>query len=55
MLQFQEKIEDTKRVIRSCNSKDRQHIGQKKMKKKNNGDKILHRKLKLEQHEWGGG
>jgi hypothetical protein len=43
---MKEKIEDTKRVIKSCKSKkDRQYSGQKKK------DKTLHRKLNIEQHK----
>ena len=42
-----------KRVFRSCNSKkDRQYNGQtKKYKKTKIVDNILHRKLRIEQHE----
>jgi hypothetical protein len=44
-----EKIDDTKGVIRSRKSKNRQHNGQKKKTKSLN--KTLHRKLKIKQHE----
>jgi hypothetical protein len=40
---FEEKLENTKEVVRSCNSQDRQHNGQKK--KRTNND--LQRKLKI--------
>ena len=51
--QLQEKIEDTKVVIRSCKTKkDRQHNGQRKRTKEQTTIyKTLHRKLKIEQHE----
>jgi hypothetical protein len=44
-----ERFEDTKGVIRSRKSKDRQHNGQKK--KNSMIYKTLHRKLKIQQHE----
>jgi hypothetical protein len=43
----QEKFEDTKEVIRSCKSKDRQYSDQKK-KGQTMIYKTLHRKLKIE-------
>jgi hypothetical protein len=50
---LREKIEDTKWAIRNCNLKDRHCNGQSKTKKKKKTmvNKILHRKLKIEQHE----
>jgi len=41
------KFEDTKEVIRSRKSKDRQYNGQKNKYKMTNNDKPLHRKLKI--------
>jgi len=50
---LEEKFEDTKGVIRSCKLKDRQHNDQTKTKIKRQTTiyKILHRKIKIEQHE----
>jgi len=50
---LEEKFEDTNGVIRSCKMKDRQHNDQKKTKIKGQTMiyKILHRKIKIEQHE----
>ena len=42
------KFEDTKWVIRSCKSNDRQYNGQEKKDKKTTIYKALHRKLKIE-------
>jgi hypothetical protein len=59
-LLYEEKFEDTKEVIKSRQSKDRQYNGQKKKdktiqwptEKKGQKDcKTLHRKLKIKQHE----
>jgi hypothetical protein len=50
---LQKLFEDTKGVIRSCKSTDRQqNNGQKKTDKRTNNDlKTLHRKVKMEQHK----
>jgi len=47
-----EKFEDTKRAIRSCNSKNGQYNGKTEKEQKTNRllDKILNRKLKIEEH-----
>ena len=46
---MQEEFEDTKRVIRISNSKNRQHNGQTKMDKRTNYDRQnIHIKLKIE-------
>ena len=45
-----EEFEDTKGIIKIRKSKDRQHNDQKK-KRQTTIYKILHRKLKIEQHE----
>ena len=45
----QEEFEDTKGVIRICNSKDRQHNNKKKKDKRTNNDlQNIHIKLKIE-------
>ena len=49
---IEEKFEDTKRMIRSCKSKNRQCDGQKKKNYMTNNElQVLHRKLKIEEHE----
>ena len=49
---LEELFEDTKVVIRSRKSKERQYNGQKKKDKRTNNDlKTLHRKVKIEQHK----
>ena len=52
MLYCQEEFEDTKGVISTRKSEDRQHNGQKKRDKRINNDlQNPHRKLRIEQHE----
>ena len=49
---IEEKFEDTKRMIRSRKSKNRQCDDQKKKNYMTNNElQVLHRKLKIEEHE----